>query len=404
MSVWRETEIKSGLKEIIDYRGKTPPKSESGILLISAANIKDGKFDFSKQSFISLEDYEEWTVRGFTQPGDILITTEAPVGEVALLPADQTYQISRRVMALRTNEKVLHNKFLCYALQNPMTKAELLSASRGSTVPRVLKTDITEFEILAPDYSEQKAIAQVLSSLDDKIDLLHRQNKTLEAIAETLFRQWFIEEAQDDWEEKPLGALVTITSSKRIFYSEYVDSGVPFYRSKEIIEFSSSGSSNSELYITEARFKDIKEKFGAPEKGDILLTSVGTLGIPYRVKGNNKFYFKDGNLTWFKDFDIVPSIIIFCWLKSNIGQEQLDSITIGSTQAALTISGLKEIPLLVPPLSVIANLELELTRLYRKVDFNQTQIRTLEKLRDTLLPKLMSGEVRVAVEPDLKAA
>ncbi|MGB3614609.1 MAG: hypothetical protein WBA10_12520, partial [Elainellaceae cyanobacterium] len=76
-------------------------------------------------------------------------------------------------------------------------------------------------------------------------------------------------------------------------------------------------------------------------------------------------------------------------------QEQLDSITIGSTQAALTISGLKEIPLLVPPPSVIANLELELTRLYRKVDFNQTRIRTLEKLRDTLLPKLMSGEVRV---------
>ena len=259
-------------------------------------------------------------------------------------------------------------------------------------------SDLQELEFQFPKLEEQQAIASVLSSLDDKIDLLHRQNATLERMAETLFRQWFVEESQEDCEEVPLGKLLTITSSKRVFYSEYVTSGVPFYRSKEIIELHNTGGTNSELFISEARFNEITEKFGAPQENDILLTSVGTLGVPYKVKKSDRFYFKDGNLTWFKDFLGMPSVIIYCWLKSNIGKEQLDSITIGSTQAALTISGLKQIIFKVPPKEIIKLAEEKLTVIYSKIDGNQKQIQTLEKLRDNLLPKLMSGEVRVGIE------
>lgn len=236
----------------------------------------------------------------------------------------------------------------------------------------------------------------MLSSLDDKIDLLHQQNQTLEDMAQTLFREWFIEKADEGWEEVKLGDLLSITSSKRIFYSEYVDNGVPFYRSKEIIELHNTGSTKSELYITEERFNEIVGKFGVPIDGDILLTSVGTLGVPYRVNLNDKFYFKDGNLTWFKDFKI-PSIVIYYWLKSDIGKEQLESITIGSTQSALTIRGLKEIRILRPPKLVVESLTAKLNILDEKIQNNQKQIKTLEQTRDTLLPKLMSSKVRVII-------
>jgi len=265
----------------------------------------------------------------------------------------------------------------------------------GSAVPTLNRNHIHPMVIQKPSPEEQKAIASILSSLDDKIDLLHRQNTTLERMAETLFRQWFVEEAQEDWEEVPLDKLLTITSSKRVFYSEYVTSGVPFYRSKEIIELHNKGSTNSELFISEARFNEITDKFGAPQENDILLTSVGTLGIPYKVKKTDRFYFKDGNLTWFKDFTGMPAVIIYCWLKSNIGKELLDSITIGSTQAALTISGLKQIAFKIPPKEIIKMAEEKLTAIYSKIEGNQKQIQTLVKLRDNLLPKLMSGEVRV---------
>jgi type I restriction enzyme S subunit len=108
---WQTSELGKGIEIIIDYRGKTPPKCSSGIPLISAANVKNGKLDFNKASYISQETYERWTTRGFTKPGDVLITTEAPVGEVALYPDDnKIYQISRRVIALRADEKILHNK------------------------------------------------------------------------------------------------------------------------------------------------------------------------------------------------------------------------------------------------------------------------------------------------------
>lgn len=214
-------------------------------------------------------------------------------------------------------------------------------------------------------------------------------------MAETLFRQWFVEEAKEDWEEKTLGELLTITSSKRIFYSEYVTSGVPFYRSKEIIELRNSGSTSSELYISNERFNAINLKFGSPKEGDILMTSVGTLGVAYRVKANEKFYFKDGNLTWFKDFKDLPSSIIYLWLISKIGQEELASITIGSTQQALTIEGLKSISFKIPPKDVVSICEKQFDDIISKIDSNQAQIRTLTAFRDTLLPKLMSGEVKV---------
>ncbi|MBK2111281.1 restriction endonuclease subunit S [Francisella tularensis subsp. novicida FSC159] len=286
----------------------------------------------------------------------------------------------------------IFGKFLFYKLKT----LDLASYNVGSAVPSLTTKILNEIEINIPPLPEQKAIAEVLSSLDDKIDLLHQQNQTLEDMAQTLFREWFIEKADEGWEEVKLGDLLSITSSKRIFYSEYVDNGVPFYRSKEIIELHNTGSTKSELYITEERFNEIVGKFGVPIDGDILLTSVGTLGVPYRVNLNDKFYFKDGNLTWFKDFKI-PSIVIYYWLKSDIGKEQLESITIGSTQSALTIRGLKEIRILRPPKLVVESLTAKLNILDEKIQNNQKQIKTLEQTRDTLLPKLMSSKVRVII-------
>lgn len=288
-----------------------------------------------------------------------------------------------------------NQNFLFYFLANKEFVDTANSGESGSRMPRADWNHLKFTNWNLPTFQEQTAIASILSSLDDKINLLQRQNKTLEQLAETLFRQWFVEEAEESWEEKKLGELLTITSSKRIFYSEYVSFGIPFYRSKEIIELRKSGSTNSELYISKERFNEINDKFGSPKEGDILMTSVGTLGVAYRVRKSDEFYFKDGNLTWFKDFKGLPSSIIYLWLISKIGQEELASRTIGSTQEALTIEGLKSISFKIPPREKIKNYEMEFNSIIEKIESNQTQIRTLTQTRDTLLPKLMSGEVRV---------
>lgn len=146
------------------------------------------------------------------------------------------------------------------------------------------------------------------------------------------------------WAKGKIGEHCEITSSKRIFYSEYVETGVPFYRSKEIIETSQGQSISEPLFISQDKYNEIKQKFGVPEPGDMLLTSVGTIGTPYIVKQNDHFYFKDGNLTWFRNFDEeLSSEFLYYWIGSSEGYGILNNTTIGSSQKALTIAALKKL-------------------------------------------------------------
>ena len=146
-----------------------------------------------------------------------------------------------------------------------------------------------------------------------------------------------------------LDSLLEITSSKRIHMADYVPSGVPFYRGKEVIERAKGNSVSTELFITQAQYQEIKRKFGSPHDGDILLTSVGTLGVAYFIDGDGDFYFKDGNVTWFRNFDprVVPKYLYY-WLTSPETQKRLDEVSIGSTQRALTISALKSLQVQLP--------------------------------------------------------
>lgn len=188
-----------------------------------------------------------------------------------------------------------------------------------------------------------------------------------------------------NWKEYKLGELCTITSSKRIFYKEYVSEGVPFFRSKEIIEKANGNDISTELFITKDKFQEIKDKFGVPLAGDILLTSVGTLGVSYQVQESDYFYFKDGNLTWFKDFsDKINTKFLLYWLRSPLGKEGFNNITIGSTQAALTIAGLKGIKLSIPDLPTQTAIAEILSSLDDKIELNNKINQELENLAQTL--------------------
>lgn len=189
-----------------------------------------------------------------------------------------------------------------------------------------------------------------------------------------------------EWKEYKLGDICDITSSKRIFYSEYVSDGVPFYRSKEIIDLHNRRAISTELYISKERYEEIKTKFGAPEIGDILLTSVGSLGIPYKVKVGDRFYFKDGNLTWFRNINqkVLSVDFLIHWIGSSIGIQKLDEVTIGSTQPALTISGLKTVDILLPTIEEQERIAGILSSLDDKIDLLTHQNRTLESMAETL--------------------
>lgn len=202
-----------------------------------------------------------------------------------------------------------------------------------------------------------------------------------------------------DWKEYKLGEIAEITSSKRIFYSEYVSKGIPFYRSKEIIDLYNNRDISTELFISESRYNEIQLKYGVPQKDDILLTSVGSLGIPYLVKNTDKFYFKDGNLTWIRNINknvILPQYLIL-WICSNIGKQKLDEVTIGSTQPALTISGLKTVEITLPSIEEQKRIVSTLSSLDDKIDLLHRENKTLETMAETLFRKWFIEEVRQEV-------
>ena len=185
------------------------------------------------------------------------------------------------------------------------------------------------------------------------------------------------------WQTAKLGDICVITSSKRIFAHEYRSDGVPFYRGKEIIEKYNGKNVSNELFIEEQRFLEISNKHGAPQQGDLLLTSVGTLGVPYIVE-NERFYFKDGNITWFRNFDGAISKYVYYWLLSPQGRQQIDSKSIGSTQRALTIDSLLGFEMDLPPIEEQHTIAATLSCLDDKIALNRRINATLEQMAQAI--------------------
>ena len=183
------------------------------------------------------------------------------------------------------------------------------------------------------------------------------------------------------WPVKRMEDLCEITSSKRIFAADYVSEGVPFYRGREITEkYKGNLDVSTELFITEEKFREIERKFGAPMQGDLLLTSVGTLGSVYVVKPGDRFYFKDGNLTWFRHFKELDSQLLYYWIGSPQGKVELQKCTIGSSQSAFTIVLLKSMEIELPPLPIQQRIAGILSAYDELIEISQRRIRILESM------------------------
>ncbi len=187
------------------------------------------------------------------------------------------------------------------------------------------------------------------------------------------------------WPTKRMDQLCEITSSKRIFAADYVSEGVPFYRGREVTEkYKGNLDVSTELFITEEKFVEFERKFGAPKLGDLLLTSVGTLGSVYVVKPGDRFYFKDGNLTWFRNFKGLDSQFLFYWIGSPQGKAELQKCTIGSSQSAFTIVLLKGIEIALPTLPVQQRIATILSAYDELIENSQRRIKILETMARSL--------------------
>jgi len=330
------------------------------------------KFTYDSERYLSSVGINK--LKNKVLPEDsILVTCIGYIGKVVMnkVPVVTNQQIN----SIIPDRNIVFPDFLYYVL---VYNYEIFRSfeSNGTAVPILNKTDFENIEVSLPPLPEQKAIAEVLSSIDDKIDLLHRQNKTLEEIAMTLFRQWFIEPTKDGlpegWEEVSLGEIIEISSGKSIEKGKLKDKGL----------YPVLGA-NGEIGRTDNWLYD----------GELIYTGrVGTLGNVFIVFRNEKVWLTDNTLV------IKPKKNeYFYFVYFTLKNAKLDEYNSGSTQPLIRQSDIKKIEIFLPKINFLKDFEVISRNLFTKIQFNTSQIQTLDKLRDTLLPKLMSGELRVKV-------
>ncbi|WP_337063642.1 restriction endonuclease subunit S [Raoultella ornithinolytica] len=328
------------------------------------------------------------------QVGDIVIArTGATTGwnkTIKSLPYPTVY--ASYLIKYSINREIANPFYVGYNLRSSKWYDYVDAIAGGSAQPGANAKQLGSFNFNLPLLPEQKAIASVLSSLDNKIDLLHRQNKTLESMAETMFRQWFIEEAQEDWKEISLDQIFDFLEGPGIRNWQYVSSGINFINIRLI--------SNGEIFVSKANKISKEEALGKYihfmlKEDDFVLSTSGTLGKSAIVRSYHLPLCLNTSVIRFRPKSKLYREFMYSYLSSRKFLDEVENSASGSVQLNFGPTHIKNITLYLPDPDTLMKYHTSSKPIFDKIKSNFQQINCLEHLRDTLLPKLMSGEVRV---------
>lgn len=401
MEEWKEIRLIDLLDALIDYRGKTPKKTTKGIPLITAKIVKNGRID-KPNEFISVDDYSSWMVRGYPKVGDVVLTTEAPLGEVAQIE-DANVALAQRIVTLRGKKGILDNTYLKYFLMSNKGQKKLKARETGTTVVGIKQAELREILVDCPPYDCQLKIASILKSLDDKIENNRKINENLEQQAQALFKSWFVDfepfrdqpfvESElgmipEGWRVDNLDNLCSFIS--RGLSPKYKDSTDQWVLGQTCVR-------NNIVTLTNARTHEPKANTEKKVKQwDTLINStgigsLGRVGIVYFDKDNIAF---DSHLTVVRSKDELYKHYIGRNLLMR--QLEIENMAVGSTgQTELPRDRVKTMKIVVPDKAIVQRfnsfIEPIALRMYHTFD----ESLRLAQLRDTILPKLMSGEIQL---------
>ncbi len=409
---------------LIDYRGKTPIKQSFGIPLITAKIVKNGRIE-DPNEFISEEDYKSWMTRGYPKVGDVVITTEAPTGEVAQLISDRI-ALAQRIVLLRGKSEQLDNTYLKYCLMTEYVQSQIHARGSGTTVVGIKQSELRKIQVIVPTFPEQQNIAKVLGNLDSKIELNRKMNATLEQMAQAFFKSWFVDfdpvkakaagqqpegmDAETDvlfpsefeqselgmipkgWVCSPLNEVIEITPTRRLSKDQvatYLDmANVPTQGHRPIACIKRAFNSGT-------KFKN----------GDTLLARI----TPCLENGKTAFvdFLFDEEIGWGSTEFIVlcpkaPLPDYFAYLlcrDQSFRNFATKSMTGTSGRQRVQIDLLGQYILTIALDSVYKEFDRITKSIIRKISQNDEEIKILSEIRDTLLPRLISGQLRI---PDIE--
>lgn len=410
---------------VVDCPHATPKWTDSGVIVLRNQNIKGGRLDLSTPSFTDEENYRSRVKRATPKAGDLVITREAPMGDVCQIPQGLRCCLGQRQVLLRPDPAKIDARFLLFALQSPYIQHQIgWNEGTGSTVSNLRIPVLEALKIPTPSMSRQVEIASLLGAIDDRIALLRETNATLEAIAQALFKSWFVDfdpvyakqqgiapAGMDDataalfpdgfeesalglvpkgWCVKPIGNVCFLGrgSSPRPIQA-YMGDDIPWIKIAD-----ATASDGMFVFNTKEKIKaEGALKSVAVSHGDLIMSNSASCGIPVFV--GLKGCIHDGWL-YFRDFRFVSKNLMFYWLRYI--SSHLVNIADGSVQKNLNTGLVSSQLIICPAAPVLSAFELVIQPLLDRIKANCQQAQTLATLRDTLLPRLISGQLRLPQE------
>lgn len=414
-SDWKEYQLEDIIEKFIDYRGKTPKKTNSGVPLITAKIVKNGRVE-PFQEYIAEEDYDSWMTRGIPKKGAVIITTEAPMGEVAQLLSNEKVAFAQRVIVVEGKKDIVDNTFLKYLFQSPLFQHKLREKETGTTVTGIKSKELKKIKVEIPqNIVDQKKIAFILNSLDSKIEHNNQMIATLEELAVALFKRWFVDfefpdengdpykssggkmveselgEVPEGWRLGTLSDLGDIvgggTPSKK--KDEYYDNGsISWITPKDLSEQKNVYVRKGKLNITELGLSKSSAKL--MPVNSILFSSRAPVG--YIAITDNEVSTNQG----FKS--IVPkcsgqSVFIYLLLKSEV--RNIENMATGSTFKEVSGTLMKNFKIRIPENRIINSFSEIVSSWFGEIKSLEKEIDNLINLRDSFLPRFLSGEMEI---------
>lgn len=293
-------------------------------------------------------------------PGDLILSNSMSFGRPYILEIRTC--IHDGWIAVSELDKNLDRDYLYYLMMTSASQTYFSNNAAGSGVQNLNADIIKLLPVSYPSKNEQQKIADCLTSIDELITAQTQQLAALKTHKKGLMQRLLPAEGETvpklrfpefldkgEWEQRLIEDFFFVGSSKRVLQQDWTTQGVPFYRTRELVSLSKNEPFGSEIFISEELFCEISEKYGLPTAGDFLVSGVGTLGISYQVQAQDRFYFKDGNVLWFKlKGGIVSTFFKYCFEADEIQDQILSQASI-STVGTYTIQNAKATKFSCPP-------------------------------------------------------
>lgn len=426
-SEWPLLSLREAGIELLDCEHRTPPPAEKGFPYIAIPQIKQGRLDLTDVRYISHDHFIEWIKKTCPKPWDVILSRRCNPGETAFVPPNFKCALGQNLVILRSNGTRVIPEFLRWLVRGPYWNEQVQTYLNVGAVFDSLKCqDVPNFRLPIPPLPEQRAIAHILGTLDDKIELNRQMNETLEAMARAIFKSWFVDfdpvrakaegrdtglpkeiadlfpdsfeetemgEVPKGWHVSSIGDLAEVVGGSTPSTKEhaYWDYGTHYWATpKDLSSLSFPVLLSTERLITDAGLSEISS--GLLPKGTVLLSSRAPIG--YLAVTEVPVAINQGFIAMKPKKD-VSNLFILLW--ASFAHEDILSRANGSTFLEISKSNFRPIPIATPTVDVMNAFDKQVRPLYEKIVEHEIQSHTLAELRDTLLPKLISGELRVAI-------